>query len=290
MKLGVRSSPLHLKSDFSSLMQWLADHGFDSADLTEPVTEQKRALDAAGLVAGSFDCPSLNGLLTSDEGARRDAISALKIELGQAAELGLKTFFACFVPVEQAKSKAENFAIWTRAFPEIADYCKSLGIVIAIEPWPGVAPYYATLGTTPEHWRAMFEVIPSHTLGLCYDPSHLARMGIDYLRVLGEFGHRVHHVHAKDCAFDQEALYLTGRMPFTLGRPVFTCSEGWWRYCIPGDGVVNWRKVILGLCAWRYKGVVSIELEDGVYMNDAEGNRRGLIAARDHLRGVEAGL
>jgi len=290
MKLGVRCNPLHLKSDFPGLMQWLSANGFDSADLMAPVPEQKTALAAANLIPGSFDCPAANRLLTADEGARREALAALKGELGQAAELGLRTYFACFVPEDQATSRAENFEIWKNVFPEVADYCESLGIVIAMEPWPGVAPHYATLGTTPEQWRAMFQVVPSRTLGLCYDPSHMARLGIDYLRVLGEFGHRIHHVHAKDCAFDQEALYLSGRMPFAFGKPVFKCSEGWWRYCIPGDGVVDWRKVILGLIAWRYRGVVSVELEDGVYMDDEAGNRRGLCAARDYLRGVEAGL
>ena len=54
MKLGVRCNPLHLKSDFPGLMQWLSANGFDSADLMAPVPEQKTALAAANLIPGSF--------------------------------------------------------------------------------------------------------------------------------------------------------------------------------------------------------------------------------------------
>jgi len=155
-----------------------------------------------------------------------------------------------------------------------------------MEPWPGGYPYYATLGCTPEMWRAMFEVCPSKNFGLCYDPSHMARLGIDYLRVLKEFGDRVHHAHAKDCDIMEEELYLQGQLTRTFGKPTFKCSEGWWRYCIPGDGVVDWRAIVVGMIAAGIDPVFSIELEDGVYMEDEEGNKRGLLAAQAHLESV----
>lgn len=286
MKIGVRPGPLRLTQDFAGLAEWLGENGFDSLDLTAPDPMQKEAVESAGLVPGSFDCPSLGKLLTADDEARRSATAAVKAELSQAADLGLKTFFACFVPVDVTRPRAENFELWKDVMPDIVVHCEKQGIDIAMEPWPGGWPHYANLGTTPEMWRAMFEAIPSPALGICYDPSHMVRMGIDYLRVLKEFGPRIHHVHAKDTAFDKEVLYLTGRMPPAFERPAFACSEGWWRYCIPGDGMVDWRQVVVGLIALEKDPVFSIELEDGVYMGDEAANRRGLAAARDHLRRV----
>ena len=74
--------------------------------------------------------------------------------------------------------------------PPIAEFAASKDVTIAIEGWPGPGPAYPALGCTPEMWRAMFEACPSPGLGLNYDPSHLVRIGIDYLRALNEFAPR----------------------------------------------------------------------------------------------------
>jgi len=286
MMIGVRPHPLKLKSDFPGLVNWLAQNGFEAVDLIGFSAEAKALCDKAGLAIGSFDCPSLGKLLDADE-AKRNAVAAkVKDELSQAAKLGLKTLFICFGPVDKTAPRAKTFEIWKSVFPGIAAHCEALGISIAMEPWPGGAPHYSNIGTTPEMWRAMFAACPSQALGLCYDPSHMARLGVDYVRALKEFGPRIHHVHAKDCAFLQEELYLQGRMTPTFGAPTFKCSEGWWRYCIPGDGVVDWRTVVVGLTALGFKGVLSIEPEDGVYMETEEANKAGLLAAKAHLKSV----
>ena len=121
----------------------------------------------------------------------------------------------------------------------------------------------------------------------CFDPSHLARLGIDYLRALREFGTRVHHVHGKDTAISPEDLYLQGRLGKTFGAPAFKCSEGWWRYCVPGDGVVDWRAIAIELTALGKTDLCfSIELEDGCYMDDEAANKAGLLAAKAHLDSV----
>jgi sugar phosphate isomerase/epimerase len=284
MKLGVRPNPLRLKQDAPALCAWLGAHGFDSIDLQVPNAEAVDLCRTHGLEPGSFDLPGVPTISSPDSGKRRAAAAALREGLDGAAALGLTTWFVCFAPGDRTRSRAENFGFWADAFPAVAEHAASCSIRIAMEGWPGPGPQYPTLGCTPEMWRAMFAVAGMDALGLCFDPSHLVRLGIDYRRVLGEFGDRVHHVHGKDCALDHEQLYLQGCLPQTFGRPAFACSEGWWRYCVPGDGEVNWRDVVVALTACGYDGPISVELEDGLYMADEDGNRRGLVRARDHLR------
>src|SRR5690606_12765190 len=161
-------------------------------------------------------------ILTPDEASRRQAIDLSKSELEKVAELGLKTVFTCLVPPQRDLPRREGFAIFKDAFPEVVAHAESLGVSIALEPWPGPEPYFPTIGCTPEMYRAIFAAIPSQALGICYDPSHYVRMGIDYLRVLTEFGDRVRHVHGKDTEILHEGRYLYG----TYG-PTFGASIGW---------------------------------------------------------------
>ncbi|MEW6357488.1 MAG: sugar phosphate isomerase/epimerase [Planctomycetota bacterium] len=287
MKLSVCCGPLTLKQDFPGMCQWLAANGFDAVDMTSVDAGQKKTIEQAGLSVGSFSAPSLGKTLDADETKRKEGVAALKGEIKQAADLGLKTLFVCFVPVNKLAPRAATFEIWKSFFPEIVDLCESLGINIAMEAWPGPPPAYPTIGCTPEMWRAMFEVCPSTTFGLCYDPSHLVRLGIDHIRVLKEFGERIHHVHGKDCAIVEEELYIQGRLTRTFGAGPYKFAEGWWRYCVPGDGLVKWREVIAGLLVAGKEDIcVSVELEDHFYAGDAEKNKAGLLASRDYLKTV----
>ena len=224
MKIGVVCGPLLLKNDFPAMCQWLGENGFDTVDMRSVDAEEKATIEKAGLAVGSFMAPSLGKTLDADEGKRKEAAEATKSEIKQAGELGLKTLFVCFVPVDKQAPRAKTFEIWKTFWPEIVDACEVADVKVAMEAWPGPPPAYPTIGCTPEMWRAMFEVCPSPNFGLCFDPSHLARLGIDYIRVLREFGGRVHHVHGKDTAISQEDLYLQGRLTLTFGSPRFKCS------------------------------------------------------------------
>ena len=101
------------------------------------------------------------------------------------------------------------------------------------------------------------------------------------MRVLREFAPRIYHVHAKDTEIIADGLYEYG----VLGR-IFTDrqrSSGWWRYRLPGYGVVNWRQVLAALCEHGYDGAVSIEHEDPIYEGSEEKSQRGLILAQRYL-------
>lgn len=131
--------------------------------------------------------------------------------------------------------------------------------------------------------RAMFDAVASSALRINYDPSHLVRLGIDYIRFFREFADRTAHVQANDCILDEESIYLYGRhQAAAFGQPVRN-SEGPWRYCIPGEGAVNWSQVAFELDRAGYDGAVCVELEDHRYKGTTEAHRSGLIKTLKHL-------
>ena len=122
-------------------------------------------------------------------------------------------------------------------------------------------------------------------MGICYDPSHFARIGVDYQRILVEFGDRVRHVHAKDTELLDDGRYEFGVLGQTFGTR-YRYGEGWWRYCIPGWGVVDWQWVVARLEEIGYDGPLSIELEDHRYTATAADNADGILAAKEYLEAV----
>jgi sugar phosphate isomerase/epimerase len=63
-------------------------------------------------------------------------------------------------------------------------------------------------------------------------------------------------------------------------------GEGWWRYCIPGWGDVDWRWVVARLDEVGYDGSLSVELEDHRYSGSTTANQEGLLAAKAYLDGI----
>ncbi|WP_219834087.1 sugar phosphate isomerase/epimerase [Paenibacillus sp. R14(2021)] len=282
VKLGMRIPPKIGSEGIEKTAQWAAGAGLNVLDVSRLTPEVKAACEAAGLGIGSIDAHHTGQLLSRDEGRRADALEAAKREMSEIAALGGRVLFMCLVPEDHTLPRKEGFAIWKETFPEIVRHAEQQGIYIAIEGWPGPAPHYPTLGCTPEMLRAMFEAIPSKHFGLNYDPSHLVRLGIDYIRALGEFGERINHVHGKDTEILHDELYECGVLTSTFGEK-YGFSEGSWRYTIPGHGDVEWGKVAVRLDRLGYAGAVSIELEDHRFWGSLEAERQGIVKAAEHL-------
>lgn len=144
------------------------------------------------------------------------------------------------------------------AFPPLVEYAADKGINVCLENW------FATNIQNLAHFEAMFEAVPHETFGLNYDPSHLVHQEIDYLRAVDHFKDRIFHTHAKDC----EIRYWERSWIGTL-------NGGWWRYVIPGYGLIDWGIYIAQLKRCGFDGVLSIEHEDGA-LGREEGFRKGL--------------
>jgi sugar phosphate isomerase/epimerase len=149
-------------------------------------------------------------------------------------------------------------------------------VKIAFENWPGLTSSFPPVQTvnfcfTPSAWEQMFNRVDSDAIGLEFDPSHLMWQSIDWAGALKKFLPRVHHAHAKDTEIFHDRLSTNGFF-----------SRGWWRYRLPGYGLVDWHKFTSMLKEGGYDGGICVEHEDPIF----SGSRReeGLKKAHDYLR------
>ena len=164
-----------------------------------------------------------------------------------------------------AASVEENMKVYAQVWPPIVEHAEKHGVKIAIENCCG------NIAHRPDVWDRMFEITPSKSIGLNFDPSHLVFQFIDYLAAIRRFGDRIYHTHCKDTEIIHSKLHYVG----------FTGDE-WWRFRIPGLGDIDWKRFISALQDVGYDYVLSIEHEDPVY-HGKEGYTNGLILGRRHL-------
>jgi sugar phosphate isomerase/epimerase len=203
-----------------------------------------------------------------------DRIARFKNVIGLASEMGVGVI-AALTGGDGDKDLAENVALWAETFREVAKVAESSNVKIAFENWPGLGlrlPVRSNnFGFNPPAWEAMFDAVPSEALGLEFDPSHLVWQSADYLKIARKFGSRIYHVHFKDTEIKKDLLAENGFF-----------SGGWWRYRIPGFGLVDWAGFMSVLREVGFDGGGAIEHEDGVFQGDKW--EEGLRLGYNHLR------
>jgi sugar phosphate isomerase/epimerase len=220
----------------------------DTASLTDQQAGRVKDMIArSGLRISSLAW--YENLLNPDK-EKQDQLSAeMRKVIDAAAALGVDVVCALAgMPMpgkDKMKTIEQDFPV---VFRPLADYAGGKGIKIAFENW------YATNIQNLAHWHRVFEVVPAPNLGLNFDPSHLHWQQIDYLEAVDRFKDRIFHTHAKDVEIKQHVLRWVGNQ-----------SSGWWRYCIPGYGDIDWGVYIARLRDTGYDGVLSIEHEDRVF-------------------------
>lgn len=137
-------------------------------------------------------------------------------------------------------------------FAPLCEYAQKRGVKIALENW------FATNLQGLHHFERLFEVVPHENLGLNFDPSHLVHQDIDYIAAVERFASRIFHTHAKDTQIYEHKRRWLGNY-----------ESGWWRYVIPGYGVIDWGRYIGTLRRIGYDGVLSIEHEDAAFPVEA---------------------
>ena len=269
--------------------------GFDGLeifnDYDSPVNFEKLDVDGLKAVKERFDqnavsvltaCCSIN-LMDADPEKRQRNIDYMKNVIKNVKYLGTNiittnTWGSLDVPAE------ESIPLFKESFSYIVKMAEDEGVKIALENCPhyvGFPLHVRNIGYSPEMMEALFYAVDSPALGIEYDPSHLVWLGIDYLRYLRQFSHKLFAIHAKDTEILEEGLYKYG----IIGKQIGKESEwdaGWWRYRIPGWGQVKWQEIFKILYDISYDGCIIIEHEDPVF--DGEMRPQGLKMGLDYLK------
>jgi sugar phosphate isomerase/epimerase len=280
MKVGFFQTGVLGRLDFAEFAAWGAAQGFGGIDIKPATPGQAATARAHGLEVRAtygFVCEPI----TRDPAERERQQALGRQAIDQAAADGV----AC-VGVGSRRDPhapaAEQIELFALGYAPLAEYAEGKGVKLVFENWPQAGQ---RLAITPELWAAMFKAVPSPALGLCFDPSHLVWQGIDWLRALREFGPRVYHAHAKDTEMLAEGLYRFGVYGPQLEAPR-RGESGFFRYRLPGYGVIDWAAYISTLHEVGFDGVLSIEHEDVVYgwLDNPDHAKQGLVAGLRFLQ------
>lgn len=274
MQIGLLTAPFGEKS-----LEWIVDfahaHGFGALEVTaqpggghidtaalsdEKVAKIKDVLHQGGVRISSLAFYA--NLLDPEEARRSQLAEHMHSVIDAAQALGVEVVCTLAgMPLPGKDRMATIEEDFPGVFAPLADYAGERNIKLAFENW------FATNIQNLAHWERVFEVVPAPNLGLNYDPSHLLWQGIDYLAAVETFRDRIFHTHAKDTEIRQHALRRLGNQ-----------ATGWWRYCIPGYGEVDWGVLIARLRDVGYDGALSIEHEDRAF-----GVEEGFIKGQRYL-------
>ena len=194
----------------------------------------------------SLECMEPNHI-AGDPGKRREAIAEFIRDLELGHRLGCK-FVGTFSGGMAGASRDDQAKALAQVFNEnYLPVCEKLDMTMGWENYPCDTNF----ATVPAAWEKVFELVPSPRLGLEFDPSHLVRQYIDYAQAAWDFKDRIRGVHAKDTEIIGPVLQKVG-----------IHGNGWWRYRIPGQGLIDWPKFITVLLQAHFSGGVIVEHED----------------------------
>ncbi len=145
-----------------------------------------------------------------------------------------------------------------------ARFAEDHGVRIAFEHCP-MGRFHSPFGginciCTVAMWERCFAEVPSPSLGLEWDPSHLVCQLVDPVQNLRTWGGKVFHVHAKDAKLYRDVLDRYGLY-----------HDGAIEHCFPGLGDSDWAGIIKELRRAGYHGDLNIEGRHDAVFRDGDG-------------------
>jgi sugar phosphate isomerase/epimerase len=185
-----------------------------------------------------------------DAGKRSAANAEFVRALEFCHRLGCKFVgtFSGGMPSASMEDQAKAFAdVFNEKYLPV---CEKLDVTMGWENYPSGANF----ASTPAAMQAIFDLVPSKRLGLEFDPSHFVRQYIDPISAAWQLKDRILAAHAKDTEIIQPVLQQVG-----------ISGHGWWRYRIPGQGIVNWPEFLTVLLQIHFNGGIAVEHEDSFW-------------------------
>jgi len=251
------------------------------ATLTDDdVAETRAILDRTGLEISALAYYENN--LHQNPAKRAEVRTHLTHSIDAAQRLGVP-YVGTFIGRDNTKSVQENMAEGDRVLPELVDYAGERGVTLIIENcvMEGWHPdgYPGNIAYSPELWGW----VTGLGFGLNWDPSHLTWIGIDPVETILPFAEHIVHAQAKDLE-----LFPTRRNEYGFFGKVDKGDNpwdmGWWRFRVPGRGVVDWPRVVDRLYEAGFTGTLSVEHEDPLWGGTDEKIAEGLRIAHTTLR------
>jgi len=288
MKISAMLIDVLRRLPYEDNVKWLADVGYQAVD---PPSLEKNAGDIARKHSLEPGCSNVGGgpVGTKDESQQAAVREKIKEAIAWAAGEGVGCLM---VPHgrDTTISTAEQLEGFKQVYAPSANEAEKRGVKLVIENWPNNGN---NLMYSPETWRTVFDAVPSDHFGLCFDPSHLVWLGIDYLKAARQFASKIYYVHGKDTEIFEEGRNQYGiygrQFPPAQGEQATPGSNagfgrgGWWRYRLPGWGIVDWQAFLTILYDNGYDHIVAIEHEDPVWRGSEERFKRGLVLAKQYL-------
>ena len=301
MKLGFLTACLP-SVPLTEIADWASAHNFEALEVAVWPDVPGRPFEASHIDVASLDGDSAKkvrsylaerGLeisalayyennLHPDEKVRSEIRAHLRKCIDAAKLLGCP-YVGTFVGRDWNLTVSENLKIADDLLPSLVDYAGERGIGLIVEncPMEGWHPdgYPGNLAYSPELWEWMF------SLGfyLNYDPSHLTWLGIDPIAALRSCPEQIVHAQAKDVEIHPEARNEVGIYGKVVHRDN-PWDNGWYRYRVPGLGIIDWGAIVDTLYQVGFNGVVSVEHEDPVWSGSNNRVLGGLAISHDTLR------
>ena len=264
-KLGIlcRYSEANLefarKEGFTSI-QFMGGDGLDAG---KPVDDAAIAAVKAKAAAAGIYISSLgeNGNHIDPDPERRRRVGeqmARCIEI--AGKLGVKYIGTQSGTIPGSPLQAQVDEIVRVYTEKYFPLCQKHNVGILWEPWVG-GP---NIATGPVAYEALFKAFgKTPYVGLQFDPSHLQWQMIDPVAAARAFVDKIYDVHLKDVEILWHVVRHSGIQPVNRAR--------WWRFRLPGHGVVDWKGLFTVLADAGYTGAMNIENEDELYYPPYDG-------------------
>ena len=175
-----------------------------------------------------------------DERERRKRIEHSKACIQLAHELESPTISIEPGGPLDGRDEEEGLRLFEEALDELAPIAEALGILVCIEPEPGLV-----IERSAQYLRFM-ERIDSPAVAMNFDVGHLYCVGEDPAEAARKLGRQIRHIQIEDIAPSREHRHLT-----------------------PGEGAIDFAALRQALAHVNYDGYVTVELYP--YLEDPSG-------------------